>query len=92
MTHELPPLPPVALRSEAWVDGKRWHDFWPEPHMRAYATSHAASLEAEVERLRAALRKADDALRIIGEQDPVENMLDPQWAARIAIATRAELP
>lgn len=45
----------------------------------------------EVERLTESLRQADSVLRVIEEQDPVENMLDPQWAARIAKSARSAL-
>jgi hypothetical protein len=44
--------------------------------------------QQERDELRAALRQADSVLRVIEEQDPVENVLDPQWAARIARSAR----
>lgn len=57
----------------------------------ADAAEHIAASRAEVERLRAALQQADSVLRVIEEQDAVENCLDPQWAARIAKSARDAL-
>ena len=43
----------------------------------------------EVERLQARERELETALREIRDQEWTENVLDPQWAARIATATLA---
>ena len=48
-----------------------------------------ASVEAEVERLQARVRELEAALREIRDQEWTENVLDPQWAARIATAALA---
>ncbi len=49
----------------------------------------AAQAEANA-RLIAAAPDLLEALRLIAEQDPAENALDPQWAARIARAAIAK--
>ena len=55
------------------------------------------ALESELEDMCAEIRAKDkeiarlrEALKDIGDADPVDMALDPQWPARIARAARAE--
>lgn len=56
MAHELPELPRPFVPGDEYSP----RDFYVADQMRAYATAHAASLEAEVARLRAALEEIAD--------------------------------
>ena len=82
----------ARLRSE---DGDGDRD---EPHLQRWwlrnpdgeeAADRIEALEAEVARLQARERELEAALREIRDQEWTENVLDPQWAARIATAALA---
>lgn len=87
-------------RGMGWSTGP---DAWLGADSYSEETAAAAALIAacspltiralldELEACKEALRQADSVLRVIEEQDAVENCLDPQWATRIAKAARAAL-
>ena len=66
-----------------------WRDAEHPPDGADAATRLIPALEAEVVRLQARERELEAALREIRDQEWTENVLDPQWAARIAQAALA---
>ena len=55
-----------------------------------WARAYIAQLEYKLAKAEADNERLREALKDIGDADPVDMALDPQWPARIARAARAE--
>jgi hypothetical protein len=85
MTEATPGQAGLVERLRSFVDGAELLGGHPEDEqMDAEFGRYAIAARHDVLAAAARIEELERALRDIRDQDPTENALDPQWAARIA--------